>query len=178
MNTTNASSSTSTSMVSKTSSKARMTKLAALAAVAGLGLAAPVASAGPFGTDKVTAIDKVIAIDKPVLSFGRIVVFTGPAVITINPNEAHLLSEYFSINVSTLSIASIMTSPGVRLLPGDSGVSFQTISSADLLSRSMKISSPGSITLQSWDISQKTYVTKTAAIVFPTPAPSTPPHKA
>ena len=97
-------------------------------------------------------------------------------MITIKANEAHLLSEYFSISWTTLAYgATIETAGGVHLFPGDTNFFnfFSDTPSADVLSSSLKISAPGSITVIASDGARR--VTRTAAVlVAPTAtAPTT-----
>ena len=158
MNTTN-----SNNEVSRISSKARWARMAAIVALAGLGMTAPLASAAPLG-----AASPVIVLKDPIkLNPDALPLqFNGPDVITIKANEAHLLSEYFSISWTTLpSGATIITAGAVHLFPGDkTAVGFLPgTASADVLSSSLKISGTGSITIITSDGADN--VTRTAAVL-------------
>ena len=137
MNTTN-----SNNHVSRISSKARWARMAAVVAVAGLGMTAPFASAGPVLvlSDNIKVIDSI-----KITAF--LLDINGPDVITIKANEAHLLSEYFSISKTTVDFAFIAAAGGVKIFPGDANyLGFPNdTASTDLLSSSIKISAPGSV---------------------------------
>ena len=157
MNTTN-----SNNEVSRVSSKARWARMAAVVAVAGLGVTAPFASAAPV----LVLSDKVLVLKDPIKVTAFLLTINGPDVITIKANEAHLLSEYFSISWTTLTYgATIETAGGVHLFPGDliSRNFFSDTPSADVLSLSFKISAPGSITVIASDGAR--LVTRTAAVL-------------
>ena len=158
-----------------TSPKARLFKLVALTAVAGLGLGivAPFASAGPLDKIKILGTDKVLGTDVVTQYLLNI---KGPDVITIKPNEAHLLSEYFSISFTKLAAGgNISTAGGARLFPGDKDylTFFSDTASADMLSTSMKVTAPGSITITASDGSR--LVTRTAAVLLAAPVTTAPP---
>ena len=108
MNTTN-----SNNHVSRISSKARWARMAAVVAVAGLGMTAPFASAGPVLvlSDNIKVIDSI-----KITAF--LLDINGPDVITIKANEAHLLSEYFSISKTTVDFAFIAAAGGVTDVNG------------------------------------------------------------